>query len=877
MTYVIPFADPLAAQTSLVGGKARNLHVLTQAGFPVPPGFVVTAAAYDAFIAQLKGLAEVVTRFDYDDPDRLRAQCETLRACLVTLTLPPGVVKDLSEALAQSGQGEAGTFAVRSSSTFEDLAAAAFAGQHDTFLNVGGVNAIIERVRDCFVSLWGDRAVLYRHQQGFSQLDAQMAVVVQEQIACDIAGVGFSMHPITGRLDQLVIDANYGLGESVVAGECEVDHFEVDRGTLKVVNQSIGDKCQMHIAAATGAEEAVVPVELRSLPCVDENQIRSIATLIGDVQDHYGWPQDIEWGVKEGSLFLFQSRPITMFPARWTRDESAERFPNPVSPLCWDFMSEVFNQSLAHSLNLMGLPGLQGEWFAWFDNYVYGNQTAVELIASVRPLKARTPADLIEEIPRLREQYGWVVDLPSAWGRDLDRFLIEIGRLSAVTFDDASEVEIWESMNDLMQVAADYFRPNIAISMTQAFLHRLLHMLVEMVVGPEQSLQTLDGLLSGIETKTSLVNAELHELALAARRTPVLCEQLCQQGGQAFWEKRVHDDYPEFASRFAKLLNDHGHREIDIDYREPTWAAQPAVVLESIALVLQGDPNLSPAQVARQQRLRFADTELMFLGSLPEELRFFFRELIRLTRGYTSLDDFEHYQTTRINPVARRAAMALGQRLSARGVLSDPDDIFFASKRDLEMLIASDCSQGVDAFQQAVAQARQSYENAWQRTPSWVLEENSDDEVDPDALSGLPGSPGVATGSCYVVHSPADFSRFPKDAILVARTTNPTWTPLFYCACGLITESGGPLSHGAVTARDASPGGNVCPRRHEGVDQRTDGACRRQSRHRHHRLTIAACRLLNRVRTFGDGTFAPAKKGATRSATPRRARAPRSC
>jgi pyruvate,water dikinase len=473
-----------------------------------------------------------------------------------------------------------------------------------------------------------------------------------------------------------------------------------------------------------------------------------------------------------------------------------------MTPLSWEFMSDVFNQSLSHSLQLMGLPSFQGEWFAWFDNYVYGNQTAVELIAAIRPLKSRNATELVAEIPRLRQQYSWVVDLPAAWGRDLDRFLIEIGRLSAVSFEDLDEQTIWNTVVDLMRVAADYFRPNIAISMTQSFLHRLLHALVEMVVGREQSLTTLDGLLSGIETKTSLVNAELHELALMVRQSPELCNSLQLDGGRSVWENKIYERFPEFAKRFRKLLIDHGHREIDIDYREPTWSQQPAVVLDSIALVLQGDSTTSPAHLARQQRIRFVQTELQFLSILPDELRFFFRELIRLTRSYTSLDDFEHYQTTRVNPIARQAAIALGKRLRDRSILDEPDDIFFADKNALEQLIVSNFTSGVESFKQAIQSAKKSYQDAWRRTPSWNFDESYECDSTTDSLSGMPGSPGQATGECFLVRSPADFSRFPKGAILVARTTNPAWTPLFYSASGLITESGGALSHGAVTARE---------------------------------------------------------------------------
>src|SRR5262249_9769949 len=161
---------------------------------------------------------------------------------------------------------------------------------------IRGADVLCERVRDCFVSLWGDRAVMYRHHQGLSQREARMAAVVQCQVECDIAGVGFSVDPVSGRLDRLVLDANYGLGESVVSGECEVGHFEVDKTTLQVVGRTIGHKDHMVVATPSGVEERPVPAELADRPCLNDAQVRAVAELLKRVEAHYGWPQDIEWG-----------------------------------------------------------------------------------------------------------------------------------------------------------------------------------------------------------------------------------------------------------------------------------------------------------------------------------------------------------------------------------------------------------------------------------------------------------------------------------------------------------------------------------------------------------------------------------------------------
>jgi rifampicin phosphotransferase len=802
MSLIVYLDQPEGAPVSLVGGKGSNLLAMTAAGFPVPPGFIVTADAYQLFLDAIADLDAELSALAYDQPERLREQCVRLRGRLGQIPLPASVMEAIQAGLTRLGVE--GAFAVRSSSTFEDLAQAAFAGQHDTFLNVRGAAAIMARVRDCFVSLWQDRAVLYRKHQGFSQTEARMAVVVQQQIACARAGVGFSIQPITGRLDRIVIDANYGLGESVVAGECEVDHFELDKESLRIEQRAIGHKDRMVVPTETGVDERAIPPEQRDMACLTDDQVRALAGLVKKVEAHYAWPQDVEWGWCNGQFYLLQARPVTTFQPRWTRDESAERFPRPMTPLSWDFLQVAFRRSMGHSLALMGLPPMQGDWFQWFDHYIYGNQNAVALIASYRPLRARSPQELAAEIPALRRRYSWVLELPVRWARDLDRYLIRLGQLSAVPLDTATLPEIWAHITRTLDVATEYFQPNIAISMTQAFLHRLLHALTAMVTGPDRALAVVDGLLAGCDTKTAVVNRELHELAqMASRQCPAIAELLRELGGRGFLERHELERFPEFAARFQRFLEDHGHREMDMDYYHPTWIDQPAIVLDAIALILRGTPE-DPDETARKLRVRYADTEHEFLSRVPAELRFFFRELVRLARTYTSLDDLEHYQTTRVNPLARRAALALGRRMQERGIIDSPEEIFFFKKSELEELAATYPHEDRQRFRAIGAAGKRAYQASLERTPSWVLEESAPPSVigDTKVQRGLPGSPGRVTGPCFLVFDPSDFGRFPKGAILVARTTNPAWTPLFYSAAGLITESGGPLSHGAVTARE---------------------------------------------------------------------------
>jgi len=224
--------------------------------------------------------------------------------------------------------------------------------------------------------------------------------------------------------------------------------------------------------------------------------------------------------------------------------------------------------------------------------------------------------------------------------------------------------------------------------------------------------------------------------------------------------------------------------------------------LDSVALILRAGLDEDPVATARDQQARQFETEHQFLAAVPPDLRFFFRELIRLARAYTTLDDVEHYETTRLNPVARRVACAVGERLVRLGALDAAEDVFFLRKAELEAAVATYPHLDVATVRRQAYDTKRGYERAWAAPPPWTRGAPPAPAPGGRALVGLPGSPGQATGPCFVVTGPGDFARFPPGAVLVARTTNPAWTPLFYSASALVTEAGGPLSHGAVTARE---------------------------------------------------------------------------
>ncbi|EDY19187.1 pyruvate phosphate dikinase PEP/pyruvate-binding [Chthoniobacter flavus Ellin428] len=805
MPHTLRFDDPLAVRLESSGGKGANLSVLTQRGFPVPRGFIVTAPVYEEFIRDADEFLRRVATLPCDDAAALRKASLALREEIFRRPLPLSATKEIERQLAEFPCGTA--FSVRSSSTMEDLAGAAFAGQHETFLNVVGLADVLQSIRGCYGSLWADRAIAYRRQQGFDHSLASMAVVVQQMVPGETAGVGFSINPINGQLGEMVINANFGLGESVVSGEGEVDQWILEKSTRAVRSANIGTKSRCVVSAASGTREVHRSAADAEKPSLDERQLAALADLLIRVEASYAFPQDIEWAFADGYLWLLQSRPITTIPPRWTRDESAERFPNVITPLTWDFVESGFHRSLNHSFRLLGFPTYTGKWFAMFDHYIYGNQNGVELYARRAPFAVHSQDDLRAAIPQLRQQFGWVQDLPVAWMRDLDHYLVTLGRFKAEALEDKTPLEIWRHVLAVNEHGAQYFLPNIAISIAQGMIYRTLHALLELVIGSPDAGLLFDHLTAWCETKTGQINKELFELAILVRQNEELAELLRGSDSRELITNNSLAAFPSFDAQFQRFLRDHGHREADFDAYAATWDEAPWIVLDNIGLILQTAMDCPPREKERELKMRAQQAEVTLFAKVPADLRFFFHELVRLARTYTSLDDLEHYQTTRLTPVLRRGLRALGERLVQQDVLMESMDIFFGHQQQIERVLTADSADARKQFSAEISRQKAAYLAAKTRTPAWIFGQTESatstvaDEPE-QVLTGLPGSPGLAEGPVFLVVTPDDFAKFPRGAVLVARTTSPTWTPLFYSAAAVVTESGGPLSHGAVTARE---------------------------------------------------------------------------
>lgn len=325
---VLWFEELLKDDIPLVGGKNANLGEMTQANIPVPPGFAITASAYKRFITET-GIAEKIYRIvndtvtDTNDPKQYEEASKKIRKLVESSKPPKDIEKAIREAYQKLGKKtrSANLFvAVRSSATAEDLPDASFAGQQETYLNVKGPDELVDKTVKCWSSLFTPRAIFYRTNKGFKHEQVLISVGVQKMVNSRSAGVMFTINPVTGNRDQIIIEGSWGLGEAVVSGAETPDHFEVFRQTLETTERRIAKKVVEYIRnPRTGkTEHAKVPVERQEEPCVTVEEIRKLAQLGDEIDEHYGKPQDIEWAIDRDlkfpeSIFIVQSRPETVW------------------------------------------------------------------------------------------------------------------------------------------------------------------------------------------------------------------------------------------------------------------------------------------------------------------------------------------------------------------------------------------------------------------------------------------------------------------------------------------------------------------------------------------------------------------------------------
>lgn len=310
MTFVKPFSDLRKTDAGIAGGKGASLGEMTNAGIPVPPGVVILAEVFDRFLAETDLTQEVVAQLakvHTEDIASVERASEALHALITGAEMPADIASEIMAAHEKLG---AEFVAVRSSATAEDSSAASWAGELDSYLNTTR-DQVIANVKRCWASLFTPRAIVYRHEKNMNDIHVSVAVVIQKMVQSEVAGITFTVHPVTRDHNQMIIEACWGLGELIVGGMVTPDGYVIDKRDGTLIDVNISEQDEMLVRGATGNERVPVPAEKKATQKISTEQIRELGDICQAIEKHYNFPCDIEWGMEAGIFYIVQSRPIT--------------------------------------------------------------------------------------------------------------------------------------------------------------------------------------------------------------------------------------------------------------------------------------------------------------------------------------------------------------------------------------------------------------------------------------------------------------------------------------------------------------------------------------------------------------------------------------
>jgi pyruvate,water dikinase len=795
------------------------------------------------------------------------AASTTIRQAFRVGTMPTDVLEPL---LHEARSWDRTPLAVRSSATAEDLPDLSFAGQQDTFLNVVGPDALVAAVVDCWSSLWTARAIGYRARAGIAPDEVALAVIIQRLVSAQVSGVLFTANPLTGQRGQTVIDATYGLGEALVSGQVEPDHVVADRASGAVVAYTTGAKATRTITRPSGGVETVAAPEQAtserapSERCLTEEQVKALVALGNRVQQVYGQPQDLEWAIADGTLYLLQARAVTsLFPlpepvtgksdgklAVWFSVGAFQGMLQPMTPLGLDTLKTMMTGAatlFGFHFGPQGSPALayaaERPWVR-IDGLLrnpMGRRIVPKVFPMVEPGSLETLEQLLGD-PRLAEDQSLgrrrvvrrmgpfllaalpriVVALasPAGYRRHFERAAaaaVEDARRESVAADRIADPR--ERLAARLQAARralgvafpmllPRFAPIMASSMMLTFRLGSLAASVDAKSLSREALRSLPG------NPTTQMDLALWAAAVVIRGDKASRARFERDDVETLTAAYRAGTLPAAAEKaIAGFLNRYGMRGVgEIDLGAARWREEPGDIIGTVkAYVALDNPAAAPDVVFRRgiSAAREATDRLARLlddGTLGGRARARQARLaVSRIRAMFGARETPKFTIVRIFGLIREGLLASGADLVAAGQLGHADDIFFLRMAELDAI----WDQAAGEVDKLVRGRRAVYarEAGRRQVPRMIL---SDGEtfyhgvahgVPEGAIVGSPVSGGVVQGRVRVVFNP-QHAGLQQGEILVCPGTDPAWTPLFLTAGGLVTEVGGMMTHGSVVARE---------------------------------------------------------------------------
>lgn len=844
---IITFSEITQSDATFVGGKAANLVNLRHAGFQVPNGFCITTSAYRTWINASKEVIDLLEEIDRlkDDLPGLIKVGKQIRQMLENLPIPEAVSADIIAVWKAIGPTD--HYAIRSSSTAEDLPEASFAGQQDSYLNVTGLEELLYYIRKCWISLYSDRAILYRTQHHFSHGQLALSVIVQKMVFPDAAGVMFTADPLSGNRRLLSINSCYGLGEAIVAGLVVPDLYVVQDKQI-VCRQAGNREFGIFPKPEGGTERRNIPVGQKIGQILTDDQILELAEIGRQIEQCCGNPQDIEWCLAGDNFYVVQSRPITTL------------YPPPVKISGWHvFFSLGHQQMMLDAIRPMGISILrtylpyareistgESQKFVPAGCRLYLDATDLLSIKLVRRFLPSIVSNIDAQMSRTLEEVLERAELKTARPnlRLLGKLIGQTSSLlrqvvSDLLFRDPakaladSERIINSSLVEANQCILDQKDDpvgalqacvgNLAMSWVWQLVHyqvagiichKLLKLVLRSWLDDDTEMPELGKSLSG--NVTSEMGLQLGDLADAFRAYPELTAYLscakdrtfldglsCLKGGE---EVRV---------KFEQFLESFGDRCAgELDITNARWREVPTVLVPAILSHLR---NCGPGE----HRTRFQDgkqeakeatdrlLELLAGNGLLVKRRVVER-LVKMYRYLMAVREHPKAMVIQHFALYRRVLFQEAGKLRKQGYITELDDVFYLTLPELRNLTLTGQVEGVSgSLNEYIAVRRQEFAEAQRLIPPRVITNEGEiikhrgtiNETSAGVLLGTPVASGIVEGRANVVLKPeeADIS---EGDILIAPYTDPGWTPLFLSIKGLVVEIGGLMTHGAVIARE---------------------------------------------------------------------------
>ncbi len=830
---IILALDSPAATLELVGGKGASLARLAREGLPVPPGFHITTVAYRRFVSE-NHLAEAIllaaAHSSGDAPAQLDAASTQIRSLIEQGTIPDDIAELIRRSYGELGAADPAV-AVRSSATAEDLPGMSFAGQQDTYLNVRGGARVLEAVKRCWASLWTARALGYRARAGIPQEDVAIAVVVQQLVPADAAGVLFTANPVTGARDEVLINAAWGLGEALVGGHVTPDSLIVDKDTGAIRSEEVVEKSVMTACLPEGTRDVPVPAEKRKAAALKSAQAAELARKGARIERLFGLPMDIEWALAEGRLFILQARPITALPeppasldwtlpnprGRYARSSVIELLPDPLSPLFATLAVPAWNVAHQELAATLGLGRMMPEQFlVTINDYAYYDTSGFEAW------------QMIWALPRVAWRgFRWMGRAQTRWA-DVARpqYAAVVSAWAARDLATTPAADLLTGVQEIVQTAARHYLTIQSGVLPAAYMSEMIfngfyHRIIKRKGEPP----ALDFLL-GFDSAPIQAEKSLFDLAAWARTRAELADYLARaQSAEIVAATRSpqspiadSDAWHGFCCRFADHLDRFGHAVYDLDFAKGLAADQPEPLLETLKFFLTGQAQ-SPHERQRAAAARREQATVRVAGRLRWLRLRWFTKLLRWAQRYAPLREDALADVGLGWPLVRRMLHEIGRRLAAAGSIADRDDVFWLTLAEaLAAARSLDANESLPDHRQAVAQRRARWERERAVTPpvalpikggarmmgidwtNWMPART--DQAAGDTIKGQGASPGQVTGVARVIHGAGEFNQMSRGDILVAKITTPAWTPLFALAAGVVTDVGGALSHSSIVARE---------------------------------------------------------------------------